>query len=78
MLLVGTPRMKELTELVNDRKIEGITFHIESVQGLSAIVSSDTDDAQAKAVMKNLIRSTPVLSRGFSSVQICDEKGRIR
>lgn len=70
--------MKDLTELINGREIEGITFHIESVQGLSAIVSSDADDAQAKAVMKNLIKSTPILARGFSSVQICDEKGRVR
>ncbi|MBQ1878554.1 MAG: hypothetical protein II161_07050 [Erysipelotrichaceae bacterium] len=52
MLLVGTPRMKDLTEMINGKEIEGITFHIESVQGLSAIVSSNADDAQAKAVIK--------------------------
>ena len=78
MLLVGTPRVREFADLINDREVEGIIFHVEKVQGLSVIVPSNADDSEAKTVIKQLIKNTPILARGFSSVQTCDKEGRIR
>lgn len=78
MLLVGSPKINKIIEFIDGNKIENIDFKVESSQGLNAIVSHNSDDKIAKTVIKGIFASNPDFANTFNSVQICDEKGRIK
>ena len=78
MLTVNNPRIKVLVEAIKKGPIEDINFSVVKENGLSIIVSHDSDDVTAKQVMKKYIADNAEMKRYFTSVMICDENGRIK
>lgn len=77
MLLVGTPKAKKFVEEINGQTIDGVTFKVESVSGLNAILSFDTDDDTAKQIIKDFLKNNSTYNKSFNSVKKCDAKGAI-
>ena len=77
MLLVGVPKTKKFIEVIDGKTIDGVTFKVEEERGLSVILSFDSDDETAKALIKDLLKSTREFSVGFSSVKKCKADGSI-
>lgn len=78
MLQIGSPKAKILNEKLNGLDLDGVTFKVESVNGLTLKVSHNTyDDATAKALIKKYIASLPETKNSYTNIQLIDEKGRI-
>ena len=78
MLQIGTPKVKILSEIINGKEFEGVTFKVESISGLSMKVSNNAkDDTSAKALIKKIVAETAELKNMYTNIQIIDENGRI-
>lgn len=78
MLQIGSPKAKTLNEKLNGLDLDGVTFKVESVNGLTLKVSHNAhDDATAKALIKKYIISLPETKNSYTNIQLIDEKGRI-
>lgn len=78
MLQIGTPKVKILSEIINGKEFEGVTFKVESISGLSMKVSHNAkDDTSAKALIKKIVAETAELKNMYTNIQIIDENGRI-
>lgn len=78
MLQIGTPKVKILSEIINGKEFEGVTFKAESISGLSMKVSHNAkDDTSAKALIKKIVAETAELKNMYTNIQIIDENGRI-
>ena len=78
MLQIGTPKVKILSEIINGKEFEGVTFKVESISGLSMKVSHNSkDDTSAKALIKKIVAETAELKNMYTNIQIIDENGRI-
>jgi len=78
MLLIGCPKPQIVIAIIDKQNIEGTEFKVENMNGLSLLVSSDTDDKSAKEILKRRLKDCKELSGMYFSVQICDEKGRLK
>lgn len=78
MLQIGSPKAKILNEKLNGLDLDGVTFKVENVNGLTLKVSHNAnDDAIAKALIKKYISSLPEAKNSYTNIQLIDEKGRI-
>ena len=78
MLQIGTPKVKILSEIINGKEFEGVTFKVESISCLSMKVSHKAkDDTSAKALIKKIVAETAELKNMYTNIQIIDENGRI-
>lgn len=78
MLQIGTPKVKVLSEKLDGKEFEGVSFKVESVSGLAMKVSHNAkDDASAKALVKKIVAETSELKNMYTNIQIIDKDGRI-
>lgn len=78
MLQIGCPKAKMINEKLNQATIDGVTFQVVSMQGLTMKVSHDAkDDAAAKSILKQWLTSIPELKNAYTNIQLIDETGRI-
>lgn len=78
MLQIGSPKVKILNEKLNGLDLDGVTFKVESINGLTLKVSHNAnDDATAKALIKKYIASLSETKNSYTNIQMIDEKGRI-
>ena len=78
MLQIGSPKAKILNEKLTGLDLDGVTFKVESVNGLTLKVSHNAhDDVTAKALIKKYIASLPETKNSYTNIQMIDEKGRI-
>lgn len=76
MLLIGSAGAKLLAKKLDNFEFNGVTFHVEKLEGLSLTVSHNAkDDKVAKAQIKEIVKTIPELKNYFLGIQIVDENG---
>jgi hypothetical protein len=78
MLLIGSAKVKELRELLENYHENGTQFEIIKYEGLNVTALHNLEsDAVAKALVKRIVREDPKLKSYFLSVKIVDEDGNL-
>jgi hypothetical protein len=78
MLLIGSAKIKELRELLENYNENGTKFEIIKYEGLNVTALHNLEsDAVAKALVKQIVREDPNLKSFFLSVKIVDENGNL-
>ena len=78
MLQIGCPKAKILKEKIDGLDYEGIRFKVESVVGLTLMVSHNSNsDVNAKSVIKKYITQLSEFKNVYTNIQMVDKNGRI-
>lgn len=78
MLQIGCPKAKILKKKIDGLDYEGIRFKVESVVGLTLMVSHNSNsDVNAKSVIKKYITQLSEFKNVYTNIQMVDKNGRI-
>lgn len=77
MLLVSSPKAELIEKALHGKEIKGISFKVLGKSGLSLTVDHNADDASAKAIVKKLITTDPMMAKYYANIQYIDENGKI-
>ncbi len=77
MLLIGCAKAKQIAELIDGQTFEGITFRVESLEGMMLRVSSSADDNTAKRVIRAALKGNPAVGMAYMNIQLVDANGTI-
>lgn len=77
MLSISCPKTKEIIAAFDNKNIDGINFKVVNIIGLSVIVDHDSNDDEAKRVVRKELQNIPKIRNFVSSCQIIDENGQL-
>lgn len=78
MLIVSSAKIKDVIEGFDGKNVEGITYHVEKTQGLTANISHNgKTDEDALGVLKRNAKTLPALKNMFLNIRIMDDAGNI-
>lgn len=76
MISINSPKSQLVVDKLQGKEIEGVSFELVKIQGMSVIMKT-SDDTQAKNVVKKYIGSLPEMKYKVLTVAILDDQGRL-
>lgn len=76
MISINSPKSQLVADKLQGKEIEGVSFELVKIQGMSVIMKT-SDDAQAKNIVKKYIGSLPEMKYKVLTVAILDDQGRL-
>lgn len=76
MISINSPKSQLVADKLQGKEIEGVSFELVKIQGMSVIMKT-SDDTQAKNVVKKYIGSLPEMKYKVLTVAILDDQGRL-
>lgn len=76
MISINSPKSQLVADKLQGKEIEGVSFGLVKIQGMSVIMKT-SDDAQAKNIVKKYIGSLPEMKYKVLTVTILDDQGRL-
>ena len=76
MLSVNSPKPQVVVDTLDQKEIEGVTFEVVRVQGLSVLVRANGDEIEARSILRRVLPALPEMKYKVVSVMLVDEQGR--